>query len=192
MRLFIALTLSFEVHTELDSFMQALKPIAGNSIRWVDAANIHLTLKFLGEVEPAKLKRLSDEIRQIASASVPFDFSVCGTGVFPAWNRPRILWAGVDAPTNLISLQSQIDLSTRAIGFPSEARVFSPHLTLGRVNEWMTPSQLSALRLEMDQGKDKVFGTVAANQVTIFQSTLRPSGPVYTPMGVHCFSTPAG
>lgn len=192
LRLFIALTLSSQVHTELGSFMRALLPTAGNSIRWVDPANIHLTLKFLGEVEPAKLKQLSDEVRQNASASIPFEFSVCGTGVFPAWNHPRILWAGVEAPPGLISLQSQIDLSTRAIGFPSEARAFSPHLTLGRVNEWSTPSQLSALRLKMDQAKELVFGTVLATQVTIFQSTLRPSGPVYTPAAVHNFSTPAG
>ncbi len=192
LRLFIALTLSSQVQTELGSFMRTLMPIAGNSMRWVDPANIHITLKFLGEVEPAKLKQISAEVGQIASASVPFEFRVCGTGVFPAWNRPRILWAGVDAPPGLISLQSQIDLSTRAIGFPSEARAFSPHLTLGRVNEWITSTQLSSLRLKMDQAKDKVFGTVRATQVTIFQSTLRPSGPVYTPAAVHCFSTPAG
>ncbi len=172
--------------------MRALMPTAGNSMRWVDPTQIHLTLKFLGELEPVKLKQLSDEIRQVATASVPFEFRVCGTGVFPAWNRPRILWAGVDAPTDLISLQSQIDLSTRSLGFPSEARAFTPHLTLGRVNEWITSSQLAALRLKMDQAKDKVFGTVRATQVTIFQSTLRPSGPVYTPAAVHSFSTPAG
>ena len=192
MRLFIALTLNSQVHSELRSFIQALKPIAANSIRWVDPANIHLTLKFLGEVEPPKLKQISAELGQIASANVPFEFRVCGTGVFPAWNRPRILWAGVDAQPDLISFQSQIDLSTQALGFPSEARAFSPHLTLGRVNESITPSQLAALRLKMDQEKEKVFGKVSANQVTIFQSTLRSSGPVYTPAAVYNISSSAG
>ena len=180
MRLFIAITLTPEVHAELDAFMKELRMAARESIRWVAATNIHLTLKFLGEADTVKLKPLAESVAREAAALVYFEFSVRGTGVFPGWRSPRILWAGIEAAEDLNMLQSRVDFATRELGFPSESRPFSPHLTLGRVNGWMNPDQLELLQHKMLEAKDKYFGTVAARQVTIFQSILKPSGAVYT------------
>jgi len=192
MRLFIALTLTPEVHAELDAFERTLRTVSGDSVRWVNAANIHLTLKFLGEVAPARLDLLIKTVAQAGLDCEPFDFSVRGTGVFPGWNHPRIIWAGVEGPAGLGALQATVDAATREIGFPSEERPFSPHLTLGRVNEWISPVQADAIRQKMDGAKDRLFGGVTARQVTIFESTLKPGGAVYTPAAVCDLSKPNG
>ncbi|MRS04295.1 RNA 2',3'-cyclic phosphodiesterase, partial [bacterium] len=153
---------------------------ARDSVRWVAAANIHLTLKFLGDADAVKLKPLTESVASEVAAFAQFKFSVRGTGVFPGWRSPRILWAGIEGAEDLNALQSRVDFATRELGFPSESRPFSPHLTLGRVNGWMSPGQLEYLQSKMAEAKDKLFGTVAARQVTIFQSVLKPSGAVYT------------
>ncbi len=188
MRLFIALSLTPEVHSELDKFIRTLQSATGDSVRWVPASNIHLTLKFLGETGEAQLKALTSTVGQVAGMTAPFDFSIRGTGVFPAWNHPRVAWVGVDAPGELTALQAEIDSATRELGFPSEGRPFSPHLTLGRVNGWMSPNQLKAMHTHMDEGKDRLFGSVHARQVVLFKSTLKPGGAVYSPAAVLDFA----
>lgn len=180
MRSFIALKLSSEVHAELDTFVQTLKPAVRDAVRWVRSTNIHLTVKFLGEVDQVKYRRVFDETRRLAQTVPSFQLTISGSGVFPAWDHPRILWVGVQAPLQLSILVDELEKSMTLLGFAPENRPFSPHLTLGRVNSALNNAQRDHLRRLMDQAKSKVFGVVPVRELTIFKSDLRPEGPIYT------------
>lgn len=189
MRLFIAISLDPATQSSLAAFYGTLKPKTGNSVRWVKPANIHLTLKFLGEVDQSRYQKVHSKVEEITQQFTPFDLSVNGCGVFPGWRQPRVVWAGVQAPQQLAQLASALESGMQALDFPAEERPFSPHLTLGRVNDWMTPPQKDMLQMEMEAAKGRVFGTIHADHLTIYRSELRPEGPVYSELARSTFST---
>lgn len=185
MRTFIAIPITEEVHKKLWDLENQLKPVAGNSIRWVNPEIIHLTLKFLGEVKPQRIDLVSKAIHEISKEFACFSFEVKEMGVFPAWNRPRVFWAGLSAPRILFDLQKQVDKTTAELGIPSEGRPFNPHLTLGRVNEPLNPQLVAALKERMGSYQENSFGIVPVDQVVLYQSILQPGGPVYKPLSIH-------
>lgn len=158
-------------------------------MRWVKPANLHLTVKFLGEVDPSLLPAVQKQVEGIAGQFAPFDMSVKGCGVFPGWRQPRVVWAGIQAPHALADLAAALKTGMQTLGFPAEERSFSPHLTFGRVNDWMTPAQKDLLQREMEAGKDKLFGDLHADHLTLYRSELRPDGPVYSELARSTFST---
>lgn len=185
MRTFIAIPMPLELHQKFSELENKLKPISGRSIRWVEPAIIHLTLKFLGEANPVQVDGISEILQEIAGYFSTFQIEIKGLGVFPAWNRPRVFWTGLLAPQVLFDLQKQVDEQTAALGFPSENRPFSPHLTLGRANELIPPQLLTSLKEVMIHEKDRSFGLVPVDRIILFQSILQPSGPVYKPISSH-------
>lgn len=185
MRTFIAVPIPGETRDQLKALEARLKSASGGAVRWVEPGIIHLTLKFLGEVNPHHLDRISAELERIAALAQPAMATVSGTGVFPAWNKPRVFWAGLSTPPELLTLFKQVDEVTAALGFPSENRPFNAHLTLGRIHDSMTPFQLAALKEKMTLEKENAFGTIPLDQIVFFQSILQPAGPVYKPISIH-------
>jgi 2'-5' RNA ligase len=149
-------------------------------IRWVAPQNVHLTLKFLGDVSSANLNRLAETLKGEAASHEPFSISVGGLGAFPNPRRARVLWIGLDAPPALATLQRGVDAAALQLGYPREERPFSPHLTIGRVAQTASASDLQHIRAALESTKVGDLGTIRAQAIHIFKSSLQPGGSVYT------------
>jgi len=176
MRTFIAIELSDEVNSELAAIQEELKK-ASSDVKWVETANIHLTLKFLGDVDERKAGEIKSILDKIASEYKKFEMSLFKIGAFPKLDYPRVIWVGIDKNCATVEEMAQhIENECEKIGFKKEDRPFSAHLTLGRVR---SPKNKEAL-------KDKILSISVkplnfnADKITLFQSTLTPKGSIYT------------
>jgi 2'-5' RNA ligase len=175
MRAFIALELTDGIRRSLAEQIADFKS-GGADVRWVKPEDIHLTLKFLGDIEENLVPSIAEHLERSAAAFAPFNLSLAGTGVFPASGRPRILWAGIEGAETLQSLQQAVEKEMESLGFPREKRPFRPHITLGRIR---SASRLPQLLEKLNRQRDRRFGDLAVGGIALFQSTLRPTGAVY-------------
>lgn len=195
-RAFIAVELPAEMRRDLDAIIRRLQEKMSSSggerarkaVRWVPSDNIHLTLKFLGEVSNSNVEVLARMLRSEAAHHKPFQVKVEGLGAFPNKRRPRVIWIGSEAPPTLMALQNAIEAETRALGYPTEDRPFSPHLTLGRISQNATPQEVSIVSQVISQEDPGFIGTVQVNGVHLFRSDLKPTGAEYTSL----YSFPLG
>jgi 2'-5' RNA ligase len=183
-RSFIALDLGASVQSKLGNTILKIKPAAGNSIRWVSEKNIHLTLKFLGDTSPANLEILKSIITAEAGRTRSFTIKIGNLGAFPSIRKPRVIWVGLDAPAELNVLQHAIDLGTTRLGYPSEDRPFSPHLTLGRISQHALPEEVRRIGDFLATSQINVDTVAQIRTVVLFRSDLLPGGPVYTPLHI--------
>jgi 2'-5' RNA ligase len=182
-RAFIAVDLSAEVLDQLGQVMDSLRrEIGEGGIRWVQAENMHLTLKFLGDVSVSNVARLKEIMRTSAAMCPAFALSVGGLGAFPSPNRARVVWVGVEGPPDLMSLQRMVDTETDRLGYASENRDFKPHLTLGRVGRNVTPKELQKIGQVLKEKKVGFLGVTQVKEVHLFRSDLQSNGAVYTRM----------
>jgi RNA 2',3'-cyclic 3'-phosphodiesterase len=149
-------------------------------IRWVAPQNVHLTLKFLGDVSPANLDRLAGTLKVEAASHEMFSMPVSGLGAFPTQRRARVLWIGLEAPSALLALQRGVDAATAQLGYPGETRPFSAHLTIGRVAQTASASDLQRIHHALESTKVGILGSVSVRAIHIFKSDLQPGGSVYT------------
>lgn len=176
MRTFIAIELDESIRRTLGEVRKNSR-IRDRSVRWVKPGSIHLTLKFLGEIEPEAIPEVSASMERAALGIAPFTISVGGFGCFPGPRNPRVLWVGVDEPTrSMASLQAAVEEECGAIGFKRERRAFKPHLTLARVRGRIGPIEID------DLGEPGSLGEQDVASITLFQSELKPSGAVYVPL----------
>ncbi|HSG09664.1 MAG TPA: RNA 2',3'-cyclic phosphodiesterase [Longimicrobiales bacterium] len=133
MRLFIALNL---IKKERQRIIRAARPLrdVGLPVRWVEEDNLHLTLKFLGEIRPERVPGLEQAMATVAEGTAPFSMTLGGFGAFPTIRRPRVLWLGAEASPALRCLKQDLEWGLTDCGFEAETRAFHPHLTLGRSN----------------------------------------------------------
>lgn len=179
MRTFIAVELPQHVKAALEEVQKELKE-TGADVRWVRPESIHLTLKFLGEIDEESVVRIRKVMEGVASAHRPFEVEVKGMGCFPNLKQPRVIWVGVlDRQKALASLQEGVEEAVGLLGFEREERPFRPHLTLGRVR---TAKGRQALLERMGSMLGQEFGTFEVHSVILFKSDLHPSGARYTPL----------
>lgn len=183
LRAFIAVEIPADLRARIAQATASLRQSVGaRAVRWVAPENIHLTLKFLGDVSPENLTRLEQVIRHEAGNHAPFDLTLRGLGCFPNPRRPRVLWVGLEAPPALEKLQRNLNLSTARLGYTDEDRPFAPHLTLGRVNPQADAHSLATLRAALEDTHTQPAQTAHIAEICLFQSDLRPTGAVYTPL----------
>jgi 2'-5' RNA ligase len=150
-------------------------------VRWTNPDGIHLTLKFLGDTAEALVPAISQGVQVAAASFGPFDLRVAGFGCFPTPRKARVLWVGVpDIPQPLAGIQRAIDLHMARLDFPRETRSFSPHLTLGRVNDHISPAERATLAGVLAQTQAGDLGAMAVSEIILFKSDLQPGGAVYT------------
>ena len=145
-------------------------------VRWVRPEGLHVTLKFLGAVEPARLEAVHTALVAALANQAALRLAVRGLGAFPSWRRPRVVWVGLDGE-GVAELAACTEQTLTGLGFAAEGRPFTPHLTLGRVNSlrgWPRLEELIKTHLEDD------FGTSRIDAVTVYRSTLQPGGATYT------------
>ena len=172
--MFIALPLPATAVAELRSLVHLLKRVAPG-VRWVRPEQLHVTLRFLGDVEDEECQALVKSLQSIIELS-PFTFNLAGLGAFPDRKRPRVVWTGVDTGRDpVVTLAARVEHAVVAAGLPAEDRPFSPHLTLGRVRE---PGNFAALWRTAEEAPF-TGQPVNAVDVRLIWSTLTPTGPVY-------------
>ena len=180
-RAFIAIDLPPEVLVCLDDVSQQLRQELGEApVRWVPVENIHLTIKFLGDVSESNIDMLTDFLQSIANNVKQFEFSVGGLGAYPKPHRPRVIWVGVEAPTELMTAQRSVESEMSRLGYARERRPFNPHLTLGRVSRHSTNQDIRNIA---DVIKTQTVGYLGCARVMafhIYRSDLKPSRAIYT------------
>lgn len=183
LRSFVAVEIPSDMQIALARSTAALqealpKPL----VRWVAPQNVHLTLKFLGDVSPANLELLADAMTAETITHEAFSMTVGGLGAFPSPRRARIIWVGLNAPAVLTALLRGIEAVAARLGYAAEDRPFSPHLTIGRVGQNVSGSDLQRIRNALEATMVDTLGTVRVAAVNVFKSDLKPGGAVYTPL----------
>ncbi len=181
-RTFIAIDLPILIQDKLGEVIQQFKEKQIEAVRWVSPRNIHLTLKFLGDISPANLDTLTKVLTSEASHYRGFEIQIGGSGAFPNTRWPRVIWVGVKAPPSLETLQHGIESETHRLGYSGEDRPFSPHLTLGRVSNNATPQEIRRLSDTLCNLNVGELGHVMVESIRLFRSDLQPGGAVYTPL----------
>ena len=178
-RTFIAIELPPDVKTLLDNVQQGLRSLPLKA-KWVRTQNIHLTLKFLGNIDPANIEDIGRAMADAAGDCARFTLTVGGIGFFPGVKRPRVVWAGLGGETEILfKLQRQLAQQLAAIGYPKEKRPFKAHLTLGRIRQAVDPGTIGRAMQDCSNVGDLQF---TADRITFFRSDLQPTGAVYTPL----------
>jgi 2'-5' RNA ligase len=180
LRSFIAIELPETVRSALAEFQQDLKKY-GADVRWIKPENIHLTLKFLGNIEEDRVESIAEKIRGACGIHNGFELEISGTGVFPNKRSPRVLWAGVIINDTVMALHKGIEGGMGALGFEREKRRFSPHLTLGRFRSLRGKQAVLDI---MDSCREKRFGIMDVNSVLLMRSDLSPKGAKYTKIAI--------
>ena len=181
LRAFLASELPAALQDSIHTATAGLRQDLGEGlIRWVPAHNVHLTLKFLGDVSSSSLDLIKQMMVTEASQFSGFDVQVEGLGCYPSLRRPRVLWVGLKAPAELASLQRAIEAAAARLGYESEERDFSPHLTIGRVRQNASSGDVHKIRTAMEGCRIDALGTVRVDAIHLFKSELRPEGSIYT------------
>jgi RNA 2',3'-cyclic 3'-phosphodiesterase len=190
-RLFVALEIPAAVRENLATLIKELgaleKPSSGKRARWVRPENLHVTLKFLGEVAADKRDAIVSALAFVRSAH-PAELRFRGLGFFPDEKRARVFWAGIDASPNLAAIAKDIELQLEPLGFPQEKRGFTPHLTLARFEP---PGISDGLRAAVSENAARDFGASRAEEFHLIESKLKPSGAEYTTLHTFPFAAEA-
>ncbi len=181
-RSFIAISLPEDIVKRLAQQVASIKEVVPRDvIRWVQEDNIHLTLKFLGNVPSNDLKEIANSIQRLAARHAAFAFEVVSFGCFPNLNSPRTLWIDIREPSGaLSSLQSDLEDELAGLGFPRERRRYHPHLTIGRVKRNVHRDAITALAESLTQVKVGRIGVVQVRDIRLMRSDLHPTGAVYS------------
>jgi RNA 2',3'-cyclic 3'-phosphodiesterase len=174
MRLFVGIPIVDDARREMIALLGRLRETDW-PVRWVNDEGLHLTLKFFGEVTPERLDVIEEAVRFAGQGTGALDLRLDGLGAFPSTVRPRVLWAGIDAPPGLELLYDRLERGGEAIGFAPEGAPFRPHVTLGRVREG---HRLPPEALE-EAGRWLTAATFVATQLVLYESVLTNLGPRY-------------
>jgi 2'-5' RNA ligase len=175
-RLFVAVNLPEQ---ERHAAYAATAPLRHGDlpVKWVQAAALHVTLKFLGEVAPDRADEIAAALDAAVGAAHPFAVNLGGIGAFPSMARPRVVWLGVENHPALELLANDVEKALQRFGFEAELRPFQPHITLGRAKQGAKPAAFG--RLEALAGRVAYEGTAPVRTVDLMESELRPEGAVY-------------
>jgi 2'-5' RNA ligase len=177
-RTFIAVKIEpgMAMHGCISDLREKLK---GEKIKWVDAAQLHITLRFLGDTDPGQV----DAVKQILEGTIPGlvrpEVVFGGLGLFRSLRDPRVLWIGMDPRDALAGLKGRLDEELTGLGFQPEEREFTPHLTLARIKFLRDREALKNL---LAKYRDKVFQKHRIHELIYYESILHPGGPEYIPL----------
>lgn len=180
MRTFIAIELSEPIRNALSQIEAHLK-YSGADVKWVREENIHLTLKFLGEIPEENIAKIKSILDEIGKSTPPFEISIKDIGAFPKIENLRVIWVGLDKGADESKiLAERIDEALSKIGFQKETRAFAAHLTIGRVRSAKNKETLKEKVLSAGNSILNTQYSQLISSIILFQSTLKPDGSVYT------------
>jgi 2'-5' RNA ligase len=174
LRVFIAAHIPEEIKEEINEYLTEMKP-HWEGVKWESQDKLHVTLKFLGEIEESIVGKIQDILEELLLIYSPFEMTISTFGGFPNLKNPRVLFIGLSENHGLIRLQSEIEERLEALGFKKERRIFTPHITVGRI-----------------KGRARSKGALhfpnntpfLITQIAVMRSELSPHGSKYTPLSV--------
>ena len=185
-RTFVACLIADDLRKRISETQEQVKRLAPD-VKWVAPENVHVTLKFLGDVREDALPGVFSAVEEAVGILSPFELSVSGLGAFPSPRNARVVWVGVDeGREQLVALASAVDKKLVKLGFAKEDREFKSHITIGRVK---TSKFLDRLAQGIEEIDASSLGMQTVSSVVVMQSDLHPTGPVYTPLksiGIGC------
>ena len=175
-RIFVAIEIPANIKNGLKLLIESLRESSGDArIRWVKPESIHLTLKFIGDVSPGSVSKITKNLEKHAVRRSKFKITVGGLGCFPNWHKPRVVWVGVSEDSGeLATLQKEVDLVLEPLGIMHETRPYHAHLTVGRMK---SSGDISESFSKMEIG---TIGHVQVDEFCLIRSDLRSDGAVYT------------
>ncbi len=180
MRTFIAIPLPVEIIKKIEIVQNGLMKGIKSVVSWVQPNSIHLTLKFLGEVENSNVSTLTNKLTTVCRDVMPFSLTCGGLGCFPSPQRPKVIWVGITPDPKLNALVAKIEKSCTELGFSSENRTFNPHLTLGRVKTNLETSDLEFIRNKILEESRNALSSVEVSEIYLMKSDLSPRGAIYS------------
>ncbi|MEM3627954.1 MAG: RNA 2',3'-cyclic phosphodiesterase [Candidatus Bathyarchaeia archaeon] len=181
-RSFIAFDIEDEAILKRISDVQKLLLETGADLKLVEPRNIHITIRFLGNITSATVEKIGEELKKVQFT--PFNVKISGVGAFPNMHHPRVLWAGItEGALQLKDIFNQIEPRLRSLGFAPDPKGFSPHLTIARVKSGRNKAELAKC---INQNINYDFGTVRAACLRLKRSDLTPKGPIYSTLKEHC------
>jgi RNA 2',3'-cyclic 3'-phosphodiesterase len=174
MRLFVALSIPSDVRENIASLIRTLRR-ADSKPRWVNPENLHVTLKFIGEVAAESVPSICGALQTIRPVE-PLTLAFRAVGFFPNARRPNVAWIGIEAPSGLSNLAAAVNRALAPLGIAPETKPFVPHLTVARFKE----ASLPALQAEIEKWKDYSFGHFTTAEIHLIESRLKSSGAEYT------------
>ena len=181
-RTFIAVEVDAAVTGRATELIDKLRGVPVD-VKWVEPENMHLTLKFLGDVDISDTYEVCKGVQRAAQDLEPFDLEIRGVGAFPNLHRPRTIWfGGGEGEEQMAELANRLDNELLKAGFRKEGRRFQTHLTLGRVHTDRGPGLADLTRL-LQEYADWEVGSTPIDELIVFSSTLTRTGPIYEPLG---------
>lgn len=181
MRTFIAIDLIDENKSALTKLQDELKQ-ARADVKWVEPVNIHLTLKFLGEVTDEYVGKVKEALDKTAAGFKPFEISLSGIGAFPELDYARVIWVGVEkGKEETEEVARRLEDELEKFGFAKDERPFTAHLTIGRVRTGKNKEALKE-KINLLNAKPYPLNPQTISQIVLYQSKLTPNGPIYTPL----------
>ena len=176
LRLFIAINISENIKKNLKIFLDELSTLPVK-IKWVELENLHITLKFLGNVNSCDIRPIIEKLKISAAEVKSFETTCQGLEFSPKLKHPKVLWVCLkDTLNNFIVFHRKIDNNLSLLGYNKEQRMFKPHLTLGRIKSL---KNISLLIKHTEKWKEKSFGSLEIKNISLMQSILKPTGPIY-------------
>jgi len=181
-RSFIAFDMDNESVLKKITEIQGLLARTGADLKLVEPKNIHVTLRFLGNITPATADKIHEEMKKVQFT--PFTVKIHGTGAFPDMRYPRVAWAGItEGADRLRSIFNQLEPHLRSLGFAPDSKGFSPHLTIARVKSGRNKAELAKC---LTENANYEFGTINAVCLRLKRSELTPRGPIYSTLKEFC------
>jgi 2'-5' RNA ligase len=176
-RTFIGIDIGETIRLNAAALQQELAQ-TGAAVKWVEPANMHITLLFLGDVEDRDLPAVCDVVQTVAAGETSFALAIAGVGAFPTPRRPKILWSGItEGLESLQRLHAALETPLLELGcYRKEDRAYTPHLTLGRVK---SDSEAFRLTKELPRRLTWKGGRTHVEEILVFSSELERNGPVY-------------
>lgn len=179
--MFIAIEIPEAIRGLLSSIITELSRKRITSLRLMQLGGIHLTLKFLGNVESSNVEEIAQQMKKACAGIKPFRLIMSKGGVFPTWNNPRVLWIGLDGELKVLAdFQQKLERGVEKVGFPAEERSFVPHLTLGRIKGRLTEAEKKALAEVLTKYDIQPPPGFTVNSINLMRSQLTPSGALYS------------
>jgi RNA 2',3'-cyclic 3'-phosphodiesterase len=181
LRTFVALEIGKPIRARAEELIAVLSGTMAD-VKWVEPHNLHLTLKFLGEVHQREIAEVCQAVARGAAQVKPFELEVRGAGAFPTAARPRTVWLGAgEGAEPMVVLHDRVEAALAKLGYREEHRRFQTHLTIGRVRgAGPGIAELGQLLLEH---ADFLAGSMTVQKLTVFCSTLTSDGPIYEVLG---------
>jgi len=156
-----------------------LKTQAPVGVKWSNSSQIHLTIKFIGQFNPVDIEIIKDRLQKTLDQIPQFPLSIGKLGAFPELNKPRVIWLGINAKQTLLDVVQAVNIETEKLGYPSEKRPFSAHITLGRVRDHAKKEDLESIKSAILPHQHIEIGSERITHIYLIKSHLTPSGPVY-------------